>query len=327
MTIKTCLFLFFGGVLILSSIMAGSTMLEQRAARDAYSDIRDIRQQTHPYTGVIASKKNVAESEDKGAQMPPVAEDPLRAAASDFVPMAESEDKDAQIPPVAEDPPRAAASDFVPTAESEDKGAQMPPVAEDPPRAAALDFAPLQEINTEIVAWLVAEGTPIDYPVLHTDNNRYYLNHLYTGESNKSGSLFVDYRNTELFTERNTVIYGHCMNNNTMLGPLKLYKEQDFYDEYPTMLLYTPEGDYLIELICGTVEDGNYEFVQFEFADEDAFIEYVDARRSRSTFQSNVELRPGDRIISLCTCSYERHNARYMIIGRLVPLYQTQDMP
>ena len=92
------------------------------------------------------------------------------------------------------------------------------------------------------------------------------------------------------------------------------------------MLLCTPEGDYLIELICGTVEDGNYEFVQFEFADEDAFTEYVDAQRSRSTFQSNVELSPGDRIISLCTCSYEWNNARYMIIGRLVPLYQTQDI-
>ena len=84
-----------------------------------------------------------------------------------------------------------------------------------------------------------------------------------------------------------------------MFGSLKLYKEQDFYEEYPTMLLYTPEGDYLIELICGTVEDGKYEFVQFEFEDEDAFAEYVDAFRSRPTFQSNVKLEPGDRIISL----------------------------
>lgn len=266
-TIKLCLLLFFGGVFIISAIIAGSIMLEQKAARDAYSD---IRQQTQSYTSVTSSIKNATGSENTDTQIPPITEDSQRTVT--------------------------------------------------------LDFAPLKEINTEIVAWLFAEGTPIDYPVLHTDNNSYYLNHLYTGESNKSGSLFLDYRNTGLFTERNTVIYGHYMNDDTMFGSLKLYKEQDFYEEHPTMLLCTPEGDYLIELICGTVEDGNYEFVQFEFADEDAFTEYVDAQRSRSTFQSNVELSPGDRIISLCTCSYEWNNARYMIIGRLVPLYQTQDI-
>lgn len=208
----------------------------------------------------------------------------------------------------------------------EDNGTDMteldPATESAPQHIISVDFAPLKEINTEIVAWLFAEGTPIDYPVLHTDNNSYYLNHLYTGEANKSGSLFLDYRNTGLFTERNTVIYGHYMNNDTMFGSLKLYKEQDFYDEHPAMLLYTPDGDYLIELICGTVEDGNYEFVQFEFADEAAFAAYIDAFRSRSTFQSNVELQPGDRIISLCTCSYEWNNARYMIIGKLTPIIQ-----
>lgn len=265
-TIKLCLLLFFGGVFIISAIMAGSIMLEQKAARDAYSD---IRQQTQPYTNVTSSIKNVTESANTETQTPPITENPQRAVT--------------------------------------------------------LDFAPLKEINTEIVAWLFAEGTSIDYPVLHTDNNSYYLNHLYTGESNKSGSLFLDYRNTGLFTERNTVIYGHHMNNGSMFSALELYKEQDFYDNHPTMQLYTPEGDYLIELICGTVEDGNYDFVQFAFVDEEAFTEYIAAQRSRSTFQSNVELSPGDRIVSLCTCSYEWNNARYMIIGRLVPLYQTQD--
>ena len=183
-----------------------------------------------------------------------------------------------------------------------------------------MDFTPLKEINAEIVAWLSADGTNIDYPVLHTDNNSYYLNHLYTEEVNSSGSLFVDYRNTGLFTDRNTVIYGHNMKNNTMFNALESYKKQGFYDEHPTMQLYTPDGDYLIELICGTVEDGNYEFVKLDFTDEDVFTEYVESHRSRSTFQSKVELQPGDRIISLCTCSYEWSNARYMVIGRLTPI-------
>lgn len=186
----------------------------------------------------------------------------------------------------------------------------------------AMDFSPLKKLCPNIKGWLFAEGTNIDYPVVQTDNNDYYLKHLYTGESNSSGSLFLDYRNTGLFTDQNTVIYGHHMKNGTMFGSLELYKEQDFYDKYPTMLLYTPIGNYLIELICGTVENGNYEFVRFNFNDEKDFYDYIDARREKSTFQSNVEIAPGDRIISLCTCSYEWNNARYMIMGKLTPIME-----
>ena len=193
--------------------------------------------------------------------------------------------------------------------------------AEPVPRV-SMDFAPLQELCPNIKGWLFAEGTNVDYPVVQTDNNDYYLTHLYNGEANASGALFLDYRNNDLFMDRNTVIYGHHMMNGSMFGSLNLYKEQDFYDEYPTMLLYTPDGDYLVELICGTVEDGNYEFVRFNFDDEDDFCSYIESRRSRSTFRSNVEIGPEDRIISLCTCSYEWNNARYMIMGKLTPIME-----
>ena len=92
------------------------------------------------------------------------------------------------------------------------------------------------------------------------------------------------------------------------------------------MMLYTPGGNYLIELISGTVENGNQEFVRFDLENDDAFLSYVEELKSRSTFASDLEVRADDMIVSLCTCSYERNNARYMVVGRLVPLYQTQDI-
>lgn len=187
-------------------------------------------------------------------------------------------------------------------------------------RRSAMDFAPLKSINGDIVAWLYAEGTVIDYPVLHTTDNEYYLTHLYTGETNRSGSLFADCRNTGLFTEQNTVIYGHNMRSGAMFHSFEEYKAQDYYDAVPAMTLYTPAGDYLVELFSGTVEDGSYEFVRFEFASGEEFLAYVDSFRARSTFRSGVAVEPTDRIVSLCTCSYERDNARYMLMGKLTPI-------
>ncbi len=186
----------------------------------------------------------------------------------------------------------------------------------------SMDFAPLKEINPEIVAWLKSEGAAIDYPVLRGEDNDYYLSRLYTGERNSTGSLFADYRNTGLFTDKNTVIYGHNLKSGAMFHSLGEYKAQDYYDARPTMELYTPDGDYVIELFSGTVEDGDYEFVQFDFAGDEAFMEYIAGVRSRSTFQSDVVVDPADRIVTLCTCSYEHNNARYVVMGKLTPVMQ-----
>lgn len=181
-----------------------------------------------------------------------------------------------------------------------------------------VDFPALKKINPDVVGWIRLECTDIDYPVVRTDNNDYYLNHLFSGEKNNNGSIFVDYRNTGDFSDKNTVIYGHHMKNGMMFSPLEKYKNQAFYDANPTITLLTPNGDYYIELICGTVEDGNTQFIDFYFNNENDFVEYIESLRARSTFVSDVELMPEDRIVSLCTCSYEWSNARFMVIGRVV---------
>ena len=189
-------------------------------------------------------------------------------------------------------------------------------------RRVSMDFDGLKQINGDIIGWLYGEGSNIDYPVLQAKDNEYYLEHLYNGESNSSGSLFADYRNRSDFSDRNTVIYGHHMNNGTMFGSLEYYRDQDFYEAVPTMMLYTPEGDYLIELISGTDENGYDDgYISFDFQSDEEFLQYVESFRSRSTFKSDVEVQPGDRLISLSTCAYVFANARYMVIGRLVELY------
>ncbi len=205
-----------------------------------------------------------------------------------------------------------------------DPAAPDEPVDE-PKRQCSMDFSELKTINDDIIGWLYAEGTKIDYPVLHGEDNEYYLEHLYNGESNSAGSLFADYRNHGGFFDQNTVIYGHHMANGTMFGSIESYRDQDFYEAAPTMMLYTPDGDFLVELVCGTDESGYDEFVSFQFQSDEEFMKYVDALRARSTFQSDVKVQPGDKLISLCTCAYVFDNARYMLVGRLVELYESED--
>ena len=118
---------------------------------------------------------------------------------------------------------------------------------------AKVDFAALKEINPDIVAWLTIPGTNIDYPIAQHSDNDYYLHHLFTGEWNSSGCLFMDCRNELDFSDRHTIIYGHHMDNGTMFQNLMGYKSQEFYDQHPVGQLITPDGSYTLEFFAGYV--------------------------------------------------------------------------
>lgn len=197
-----------------------------------------------------------------------------------------------------------------------------PSVAGKPER---IDFTALQQINDEVVAWLEAEDSIIDYPVVQGTDNDYYLNHLFTKQKNKLGSLFVDYRTPGDFSGRNTIIYGHNMKDGSMFASLTRYRDQSYFEDHSAMQLYTPDGVYSIELFAGIVADGDYEFVRTRFEDEADFLIYIDELKRESSFHSEVKLTAQDRIVSLVTCSYEFNNARYALFGKLVEAGSVND--
>lgn len=208
--------------------------------------------------------------------------------------------------------PQAAAQQALP--------GESPPPEAAAEEADAVDFSALAEINPDVVAWLSAPGTEIDYPVVLGTDNAYYLTHLFTGEQNKLGAIFLDYRSSGDFSDRNTVVYGHNMKDGSMFSSLTSYREQSYYDRFPAMLLDTPAGGYQIELFAGMVVDGNQESIRFRFADDLEFQDYVDSLKAASSFASDTAVSAGDRIITLCTCSYEFSNARYALFGKLTPI-------
>ncbi len=180
-----------------------------------------------------------------------------------------------------------------------------------------VDFAALAQTNPDIVAWLTEEDGIIDYPVVQGTDNHHYLTHLFNGERNKLGCLFVDYRLNGDFSNKNTAIYGHNMKDGSMFASLTNYQEQSYYESRPAMRLYTPKGAYVIELFAGIVADGSDEFIRFGFHDSADFLAYIDALKADSTFQSDVTVGVQDRIVTLSTCSDDFNNARYALFGKL----------
>jgi len=170
-------------------------------------------------------------------------------------------------------------------------------------------------------AWIKCGGTVIDYPVMQCDDNEYYLSHLPNGVKNKIGSIYLDYRNSPDFTDKNTVIYGHHMKNGDMFTTLKYYNSQSFYESHSKVHIYTPEKNIIVELFAGYIVDADTEYLTLYFRDSAAFEGYLAEIRGRSVFSSNVEVNADDLLVSLVTCSYELENARMVVVGKIREYY------
>lgn len=184
----------------------------------------------------------------------------------------------------------------------------------------SVDFETLLAQNEDVVGWIYCAETAINYPVAIAEDNFYYLHRFLDGSYNASGTLFLDCLCERDFSGRNTVIYGHNMNDGSMFASIKKYNQQEYYDEHPVMYLNTPTQNYRIELFAGYVTDADSDTYTLGFVDDAAFQAFLDKMRSQSDFTSDVELSPEDRIVTLSTCSYEYYDARYVVQGKLIPI-------
>ena len=180
-----------------------------------------------------------------------------------------------------------------------------------------VDFDLLRVQNPDVIAWMYCPNTPINYPIVQTTDNAFYLNHLLDGSKNSAGTLFMDYRNTEDLSDWNSVIYGHNMKNNSMFGTLTDYKEQSYFEAHPVIYLLTPEQNYRINVLSGFVTSANAEiYSAFDPDDEEKELlmkRWMDA----SDFASEIVPDMESHFVTLSTCSYEYDDAKYVLVGVL----------
>lgn len=188
------------------------------------------------------------------------------------------------------------------------------PKAEEGDRPVSLmNFEKLKEMNPDTVGWITFNDGVIDYPVVQGSNNSYYLTHLFNREYGKAGTIFIDVTNAPDFSDQNTLIFGHHMNNGSMFANVEKYQTQDYYEQFPTMTLYSPQGDGTVEWFAGYAISAHRLPTNFET--EEDFLAHVAKAKEKSHFKAEVEVGPGDRIVTLVTCTYGWEDARYILLG------------
>ncbi|KMK78167.1 class B sortase [Alkalihalobacillus pseudalcaliphilus] len=180
-------------------------------------------------------------------------------------------------------------------------------------------FNPLLDINEDIVAWITVEGTKIDYPILQSTDNDYYLNRNYLHQETRAGSIFMDFRNDITLEEEHTIVYGHRMKDGSMFAGLNQYLEPEFYQEHPSFSFDTLYQSYEVEIFAAYVTTTDFYYIETDFQEEQQFDVLLQEMKKRSAITTDVEVGSKDRIITLSTCDYQldRELGRLVVHGKL----------
>ncbi len=111
-----------------------------------------------------------------------------------------------------------------------------------------IDFAALKAVNEDVIGWLVVDALDISYPIMQGEDNDFYLHRTTEKTYNFAGSIFLDYENSDDFSDCNSVIYGHNMKNGSMFGTLKRFREAEVYQTSLYFWICTPEKNYRYQI-------------------------------------------------------------------------------
>lgn len=198
---------------------------------------------------------------------------------------------------------------------------ELPPGSENYPFPEGMsdDFKRLYMENNDLRGYLIYQSSAglfnIEYPVLQSNDNDFYLNRDFYKKTNKQGALFFDYRNNITLgaKNKNLIIYGHNLSTGQMftyLNKLITKPNKNYARSAPTMTMNTiyEQATYkvfAVMVVNNDAADGEpFRYLRTDFTDDNDFLRFVAEIRARSVYDyDSVDVRADDELLMLSTCN------------------------
>ena len=187
------------------------------------------------------------------------------------------------------------------------------------------EYQTLYSKNKKLIGWLKIDDTNIDYPVMQTVNNEYYLDHNFNQEYDKNGSLFLDKDCDVVHRNTNLIIYGHHMKSGKMFGNLNRYSSEDYYKKHSTIQFDTiyEKGIYEVMYVFRSriynEDEVVFKYYQFlDAASEKEFNSDMQEMAALSLYDTGVTASYGDELLTLSTCDSSETDGRFVVVAKKV---------
>lgn len=161
-----------------------------------------------------------------------------------------------------------------------------------------------------VIAWLTVKGTNIDYPVVQGRDNIEYLTKDIEGNYSLSGSIYLDSRNSNDFTDSYSVVYGHNMDRHMMFGDLRNFLDEDYFKEHSGVNITlkdenSTEYDYRVVAVLKITEDQQNLLDTKDFSLEE-LLKYITENSIHYDIETLEDIQDVNLVasfVSLVTCS------------------------
>ena len=179
--------------------------------------------------------------------------------------------------------------------------------------------------NKKVIGWIKIDDTPIDYPVMQTTDNEYYLNHDLNQKEDKNGCIFMDYQCDVVKGCDNIILYGHHMKSGKMFGSLNKYSQKSYFEKHRYIDFDTiyKKGKYEVMYVFRSKvyseEDVNFKYYQFiDAGSSKEFDSYMNEMAEASLYDTGVTASYGDELLTLSTCDYQQKKGRFVVVAKRI---------
>lgn len=179
--------------------------------------------------------------------------------------------------------------------------------------------------NKKLIGWLQIDDTKINYPVMQTTDNEYYLTHNMNQEYDKNGTIFMDKDCDVLKPSTNFILYGHNMVSGQMFARLEDYEKKEFCEKHPYINFDTiyETGIYQVMYVFRSkvYSEGEITFKYYQFIDafsEQEFDSNMQEMAEMALYDTGVTAQYGDQLLTLSTCDYQEKNGRFVVVAKKV---------
>lgn len=182
----------------------------------------------------------------------------------------------------------------------------------------SVNFNDLKSQNSDTVAWISVDGTNINYPIVQTDNNDYYLDHSFDKSYKKTGWTYMDYRNSTDMTDNNTIFYGHNLLNKTAFGSIANIFTDDWVNNSNHSIVILTEGKrYIYKVFSAYYIDPEIYYLQTIFYSDSEYQSFLNTLSARNIINIDNSVLVTDKIITLSTCT-EDNKGRKVVHAKLI---------
>lgn len=187
-----------------------------------------------------------------------------------------------------------------------------------------VDWDALRAVNPDIVAWIYIPDSPVNYPVVQGQDNQEYLHKAFDGSTGwlaSAGTIFLDSNNASDFSDRNSALYGHHMNDGSMFASLSDWQNNDEFNSHRDIYLLTPQGNYRLKTFAMVKTTGTDALVQTTFSSEESYRSYIQDKLDRSVVTQEGDVLGASDITQsmlFSTCEYSQADGRAVLFAAVV---------